>query len=108
MVGVVRANMGDERSVVLDFLIIGRFDGFLPFGQHLVELLDRIVPLLRVEAVEGLIIVAVELRRGLAFELSQLMGVPEEQVIGQLADGVICRGPASTWPDRRSLLVKRC
>ena len=52
-------------------------------------MLDGGVPLLCVEAVEGFVVVAAELGRRLAFELRERLQVPEDKVIGQLADGVI-------------------
>ena len=65
-------------------------------GHHLVELMDGVVPLLRVEVVEGLVVVAAELRGFFAVEVLQRALIPEDQVIGELADGVVALavGPA--------------
>ena len=58
-------------------------------------------PLLAVELGEGLVVVAIELRRCLALELHQLVVVPVDQVIHFLADGVIAFAVASSLPARR-------
>ncbi len=62
MVGIVRADVGDERGVVLDLLIVGCFHCLFPFGKDGVELLDGFVPLFGVEVVKGFVVVPVELR----------------------------------------------
>ncbi len=41
-------------------LVVGGLDGLLPVGHDLIELLDEGAPLLGVEVVEGLVVVAAE------------------------------------------------
>jgi len=50
--------------------------------------LDRVVPLLGVKVVKGFVIVAAEFLFGFSLELGQFSPVPEQQMIGQLSDGV--------------------
>ena len=82
VIGIVCADMGDGRSPLGELLVIGRFDGFFPVGENLVELLDSGVPLFGVEAVEGFVVVTAELGRSLAFELRERLQVPEDEVVG--------------------------
>ena len=102
--------MSDFRSPGLQLLLISGFDKLFQFGHHLVELLDRVVPLLAVKVVEGFLVVAAEFLLRLALELGQLAPVPEQQMIGQLSDGVVpaavlpagllCRKPFHGYVDR--------
>jgi len=95
VIRIVRADVSDFRSPDLQLLVINGFDKPFQFGHHLVELLDRIVPLFAVEVGEGFVVVAAEFLLRLALELGQLPPVPEQQMIGQLSDGVV---PAAILP----------
>src|SRR5205085_9524395 len=48
-----------------------------------------LIPFFCIEAVEGFIVVTAEFRGGLALELRELLAVPEDEVIGKLADGMV-------------------
>ena len=71
------------------FVVIRRFDGFLPRNENFVELLDCGSPLLGVEAVEGLVVVAVVFWRRFTRELGEFLLIPEDEVVGKLADRVV-------------------
>lgn len=88
VVGVVGADVGDERGVGGQLLVIFGFDGFFDFGKHSVEFLDGLGPLGGVEVVEGLVVIAAEGLGFFAFEVGELAGVPEEKMVGELAYGV--------------------
>jgi len=89
VVGVVRSNACDKGSILLDSLVISRFDEFLEIGHHLVELLHCVIPLFRVEVVEGVVVLAAVLGRSLALEFSEQLRVPEEEMVSELSDRVI-------------------
>ena len=57
--------------------------------QYFVELLDGVVPRLGIEFVEGFVVVSAEFRDRLPGEFRQLAAVPEQEVVSELADGVI-------------------
>lgn len=89
VVGVVSTDAGYGGGPELKLLVVSGFDCLLPFGEDFVELLDGGGPLGGVEVVEGLVVVTAEFRRLLAFEAGQRFGVPEEEMIGELAYGVV-------------------
>src|SRR5215469_7700298 len=89
MVGVVGADAGDSGSVFLDRFLVGGFDELLEVEHYLVQLLDGLVPLLPIKGSEGLVVVAAELGRRLAFEFGQGLRVPEDEMVGELSDGMI-------------------
>jgi hypothetical protein len=89
VVGVVGADVGDGRGVLLDRFVVGSLDELFQFEQHFVELLHSFGPLLCVEGVEGFVVVAVELGRRFAFKFGEGLGVPEQEVVGELSDGMI-------------------
>src|SRR5215467_9343437 len=89
VVGVVGADVGDGGGDFIDRFVVGGFDELFNLGHDFVELLDGVVPLLGVEGGEGFVVVAAELGRRDAFELVEDLGVPEDEVVGELSDGVI-------------------
>src|SRR4029079_1864339 len=89
VVGVVRADVRDGRRPLGKLRFVCSLDRLLPLGAHGVEVLLRLRPLRGVEAVERLVVVAAELRRRLALELRELLAIPEDEVRGELADGVV-------------------
>ena len=89
VVGVVGADVGDRRRVLFDRLVVGGFYEFFQVLHYFIELLDGVVPLLGVEGGEGFVVVAAELGRSDAFEFVQDLGVPEDEVVGKLSDGVV-------------------
>ena len=89
MVGVVGADVRDDRGVFGELLVVGGFDGLLPIGHDLVELVNERVPLLGVVVVEGLVVIAAEGRGLFAFEPGERGGVPEDEVVSELPDGVV-------------------
>jgi hypothetical protein len=89
VIRIVRPDVRDFRSPSLQLLVISAFDTVFQFDHHLVELLDCVVPLLvGVKVVKGFVIVAAEFPFGFSLELGQFSPVPEQQMIGQLSDGV--------------------
>ena len=95
VIRVMGSDVRDFRGPSLQLFVIGGLDKLFQFGHHLVELLDRITPFLGVKVIEGFVVVAAELLFGFPFELGQFLSVPEQEMIGQLADGVV---PASVLP----------
>jgi len=89
VIGVVGTDVGDGGGNFLDRFVVGRFYKLFNFLHHFVELLDGVIPLLGVEGGEGFVVVAAELGRRDPFELVEDLGVPEDQVIGELSDGVV-------------------
>lgn len=89
VVGVVSADVSDERSVFLELGVIGGLDGLLPVGEDSVEAVDGLLPGFGVKIVEGFIVVAVVFGRLLAFEAGKRFGIPEKKMISELADRVI-------------------
>src|SRR5690242_21700940 len=85
VVGVRGSDVGDGGIRRLQFAFVGGCDSFFPLAYYFMELLDGGVPLLAVEAGEGLVVIAVIFLHLLAFELLQGTAVPEYQVSGQLA-----------------------
>ena len=57
VVGGVRADVGNERGVLLQRGFIRRLHGLLPIRHHLVEFLHRCGPLFGVETVESFFVV---------------------------------------------------
>ena len=89
VVGVMRANVGDSRRRGVEFGFVGVLDPILKPGHDAVEAFDCRCPGGRVECVEGLVVVAVEGWRLFAAELGERTLVPEGEVDGELADGVL-------------------
>jgi hypothetical protein len=89
VVGVVGTNASYRGGPQLKLLVVSGLDSFLPFGEDFVELLDDVGPLGGVEVVEGLVVVAAEFGWLLALEAGQRFTVPEEEMIGELAYGVV-------------------
>lgn len=85
VIGIVRRDVGDGGGHQRQLLVVGGFDQFLEIGHHLIELLHRVRPLFVVELGESLVVVPAELRGRLSFEPEQVLAIPEEQVIGELA-----------------------
>ena len=78
--------MGASFSIVLSSAVSTNF----PRVEHyLVELLHGLVPPLPIKGSEGLVVVAAELGRRLAFEFGQGLRVPEDEMVGKLADGMV-------------------
>jgi hypothetical protein len=77
--------MRNRGRPLLQLLIVSGLDGLFPGIQNFVELVDRLGPLLGVEIIEGFVVVAAVLWRGLPLEAGQLVGVPEQQVVRELA-----------------------
>jgi hypothetical protein len=88
VVGVVGADVGDERGVGGELLIVGGFDGFFPVGENLIEFFDEVVPLGIVEVVKGVVVVAAEGDQLLAGEALEGACIPEPEMVGELANGV--------------------
>ena len=86
VIRIVRPDVRDFRSPSLQLLVISGFEKVFQFGHPLVELLDRVVPLLGIKVVKGFVIVAAELLFGFSLELGQFLFVPEQQMIGQLSE----------------------
>ena len=76
-----------SEAQVCSFVISG-FDTVFQFDHQLVELRDCVVPLLGVKVVKGFVIVTAEFLFGFSLEPGQFSPVPEQQMIGQLSDGV--------------------
>jgi len=95
VIRVVGPDVRDLRGPSLQLRVISGFDKAFQFGHHLVELLDRIIPFLGVKVVKGFVVVTAELLLRLSLELGQFLPVPEQQMIGQLADRVV---PACVLP----------
>ena len=72
VIRIVRPDLRDFRSPSLQLLVIGGFDKVFQFGHQLVELLDRVVPLLGVKVVKGFVIVAAEFFFGFYLASSRL------------------------------------
>jgi hypothetical protein len=89
VVGIVGADVRDGGCPFGELRVSRRLDGLLKVRHHLIELVNGLVPRLRVEVVEGLVVVAVEFCRRVAAEILKRPLVPEDQVIGELADGVV-------------------
>ena len=89
MIGVVRADMRDRWSDSFQLRVVRAFDDLLEFRQDGVKLLHCGVPAFGVKLVEGFVVVAAEFLGRFAFDSLQVAPVPENQVIRQLADGVI-------------------
>ena len=64
-------------------------DCLFDIGHDLIELMDRVVPLFRVEFVEGFRVIALEVWARVALECGERSRIPEDQVIGELTDGVV-------------------
>ena len=64
-------------------------DGFFPGSHHVVEIFYHLRPILRVKRLERLVVVAAEFFGRLAVELREALAIPENQVRGELADGVV-------------------
>jgi hypothetical protein len=119
VVGVVRADVGDARGVFIECRFVAGFDELLEIGQHFVELRDRRCPGLRVETVERFVVVAAEFRRLLPFQFYERFRVPENQMIRELADGMVAvaafprsllgceSGDGETWRHEPVLLLVR-
>ncbi len=73
----MRPDVRDFRSPSLQLLVISGFEKVFQFGHHLVELLDRVVPLLGIKVVKGFVIVAAEFLFGFSLELGQFSPIPE-------------------------------
>ena len=89
VVGVVGADVRDPGGPFGDFGVVGGFHGLLPVGHYFVQLLHGDGPAFGVETVEGFVVVATEFRGLLAFKFRERLSIPENQVIGELTDGVI-------------------
>src|SRR5678815_2532283 len=89
VVGVVGRNPAERGRPGLQRLLVRASDQLLQLAQNPIKLLPDLVPASLVEGVERLVVVAVEFRRSLSSELGQLLRVPEQQMVRQLADGVV-------------------
>src|SRR5438309_446692 len=88
MIRIVRRNIGNGRRDGGELMVVGRLHELLQIRHYLVELLDDISPLLVVEIIEGLVVVAAELRFRLALEFFQRAAIPKQKMIGKLASGM--------------------
>lgn len=85
------ADVGDRGGPLLEVGVVGGFDEVLEVGEDLVELLDGGGPGGGVELVEGLLVGAV-VGGGLGvLHAGERLLVPEEEVVGEHADGVVGR-----------------
>ena len=89
VISVVRADVGDVGGVLLQIRLGATRNVRLQIRKDLIKVFLRLCPVGGVESIEGLIVVAIELGYGLAGHLCELFPIPEDQVIGELADGVI-------------------
>lgn len=89
VVGVVGADMGDLGGDALELPVVGGFDDVLEGGEDPIELRDRGVPGAGVPFVEGLGVGAGEGGVLCTGELFELLPVPEEEMVGEHADGVV-------------------
>src|SRR5579864_334690 len=78
VVSVMGADVADGGGDLGEFLVVGGLDQLFEIGHDLVELLDRVGPLLVVELGEGLVIVAGELGRGLSLKALKVLAIPEQ------------------------------
>src|SRR6185369_15174832 len=83
------SDVSDNGGVLGNGGVVGCLEGFFPFSHDLIELLDEIGPLLGSEVVEGLVVVAAELAGLFTFKPHERPLVPEDEVVGELAYGVI-------------------
>jgi len=91
VVGVVGADVGDRGGPLLEVGVVGGLDEVLEVGEDLVELLDGGGPGGCVELVEGLLVGAV-VGGGLGIpHVEEHIPVPEEEVVGEHADGMVGR-----------------
>jgi hypothetical protein len=89
VIRVVGGNVGDFRRDLSKRLNVGLGDEFFEIRQDSIEVCGRCRPGLGVEGVKGLVVVAIEAGDFLAFELRQGAPIPEEKMIGKLANGMI-------------------
>ena len=78
----------DAGSPFLQFNLIACRDGFFPVCHTFIEFLDGCCPGRLGKGREGLVVVAGEVRCLIPVKMLQLIAAPEENMIGQFADGV--------------------
>ena len=89
MVGVVGADVSDRGGPLLEVGVVGGLDEVLEVGEDLIELLDGGGPGGSVELVEGLLVGAVVGGGLWVLHVGEHILVPEEEVGGEHADGVV-------------------
>lgn len=91
VVGVVGADVGDRGGPLLEVGVVGGLHEVLEVGEDLIELLDGEGPGGGVELVEGLLVGAVVGGGLWVLHVGEHILVPEEEVVGEHADGMVGR-----------------
>ena len=83
------ADVREDLGGLFQLGFVGGFHPFFEFAHDFVELSYDFIPSLAVKFVESLVIIAAEFFGFFSFEVGEISPVPEHQMVGELADGVI-------------------